>query len=321
MAVTTEQDITSPLDTLGGGSDIVGANTGRESSLSNYAGPYVTDMLGKGQALADEGYNAYMGPLTAGASGLEEQAFAGLAGLADSFSPSGMGTGGYETQQFTDANVQQYMNPYLMGSLQPQIDEARRQSEIDRVSNASRMTQAGSFGGSRQAVLDAQNQGNLQRNLSGIIGTGYRDAYDKATNQFNTEQDRGMTAQDKINTYGMEGLGALTDLGGIQRDIESEGITADRLQFEEERDFPYKQVQYMQSLLQGLPIEAQSFSYAAPSKLSEILAGSGGLDALYEKLFPSGDLMSDVGGATVPKNEDEKDDNLDAFTGTTPYGN
>ena len=69
-----------------------------------------------------------------------------------------------------------------------------------------------------------------------------------------------MTAQDKINLYGMQGYRRLADMGAVQRGIESEGITADRLQFEEERDFPYKQVQYMQSLLQGLPIGAQTCS-------------------------------------------------------------
>ena len=179
------------------------------------------------------------------------------------------------------------MNPYLMQSLQPQIDEARRQSEIDRISNAGRMTRAGSFGGSRQAVLDAENQFGMQRNIAGITGQGYADAYRNAVDQFNVEQDRGMTAQDRINEYGFTGLGALSDAGATQRGIEAEGVNADRAQFEEERDFPYKQVQYMQSLLQGLPIEARSYNYAQPSVLSELSSTSGGLSALYDKLFPN----------------------------------
>ena len=150
------------------------------------------------------------------------------------------------------------------------------------------MTKAGSFGGSRQAVLDAENQRALQANLAGITGQGYADAYRQGLDQFNVEQDRGMTAQDKTNLYGMEGIRALSDMGATQRGIESEGIAADRLQFEEERDFPYKQVQYMQSLLQGLPIEAQQYSYAQPSKLSNLLGTTGGMMELYETLFPSG---------------------------------
>jgi hypothetical protein len=270
-------------DTLGGGTDIVGNVTGKESNLSNWAGDYVTDMLGQGKALGEQGYNAYMGPLTAGESDLQTQAFEGMASLT--LPTDQMGVAGYQPQQFTGDIAQQYMNPYLQASLDPQIAEARRQSEIDRVNNASRMTQAGSFGGSRQAVMDAQNQGNLQRNLAGITGQGYADAYSQAMNQFNTEQDRGMSAQDKINLYGSTGIQGLADMGAVQRNIESEGVQADRMQFEEERDFPYKQVQYMQSLLQGLPIEAQSVNYAQPSKLSEILSGAGGLGSLYDTIF------------------------------------
>ena len=282
MAVdSTTGGITTSVDPL------AGKATGQESSLSNWAGDYVTDMLGKGKALGNEDYNAYTGPLTAGTSDLQTQAFEGIGGLASSFDPSGMGTSGYADQTFTGDIAQQYMNPYLQASLDPQIAEARRQSEIDRVNNASRMTQAGSFGGSRQAVMDAQNQGNLQRNLAGITGQGYADAYRNALGQFNTERDRSMVGQDKTNLYGMEGLRALSDAGATQRGIETEGIQADRLQFEEERDFPYKQVQYMQSLLQGLPIEAQSYSYAQPSALSNVLGTTGGMMELYDTLFPT----------------------------------
>tara|TARA_R100000935_G_scaffold57549_1_gene91744 strand:- start:1158 stop:2042 length:885 start_codon:yes stop_codon:yes gene_type:complete len=257
--------------------------TGKESSLSNYVGPYVTEMLGKGSALANEGYNAYMGPLTAGESGLQTQAFEGLGSLA--LPTDDMGVSGYQPQQFTGDIAQQYMNPYLQASLDPQIDAARRQSEIDRVNNASRMTKAGSFGGSRQAVLDAENQRALQANLAGITGQGYANAYNQALGQFNTEQDRGMTAQDKINQYGMTGIGALADMGAVQRGIEGEGITADRLQFEEERDFPYKQVQYMQSLLQGLPLASQSVNYEEPGFLQTISKGASDVEGFLSSLF------------------------------------
>jgi len=260
---------------------LVGQETGRESSLSTWAGPYVTDMLGKGQALANEGYNAYMGPLTAGGSGLQEAAFQGLGNL--SLPTEQMGVTGYEQQQFTGDVAQQYMNPYLQASLNPQLEEARRQAGITAAQNANQF--AGAYGGSAQALFNSEANRNLGQNLSAITGAGYADAYDRGLQQFNTEADRGMTAQDKINLYGTTGIQGLADLGGVQRGIESEGITADRMQFEEERDFPYKQVQYMQSLLQGLPVEAQSYSYAAPSALSETLSGAGGLSAIYDTLF------------------------------------
>jgi hypothetical protein len=265
----------------------VGTPTGGESSLSNWAGDYVTDMLGKGQALADEGYNAYSGPLTAGTSELQDQVFGDIAGLDI---PLGK-MGAFDNKAFDAAAAEQYMNPYLMSALQPQIDEARRQSEIDRVANAARMAKAGSFGGSRQAVLEGENQRALQANLAGITGRGYLDAYNQAMGQFNKEQDRGLTAQEKANQYGLAALGAQADAGAIQRGIESEGILADKMQFEEERDFPYKQVQYMQSLLDGLPIAAQNYSFAEPSLLSELSGAAGGIKEMYDLLYGKGGVL------------------------------
>ena len=268
--------------------------TGKESSLSNWAGDYVTNMLGKGQALANEGYNAYTGPLSAGSSDLQDAAFQGVGGLA--MPTDEMGIGGFTPESYTGENVGQYMNPYLMQSLQPQIDEARRQSEIDRIANAGRMTRAGSFGGSRQAVLDAENQYGTQRNIANLVGQGYNTAFNNAQNQFNTEQDRGMTAQQNINEYGMAGLGALADLGNVQRNIESEGIAADKAQFEEERDFPYKQTQYMQSLLQNLPIASQNVTYQEPSYLQQLQTDSSDFNSFMMSLFGSQDKTSAGGG-------------------------
>jgi hypothetical protein len=260
----------------------VGQQTGTESSLSNWAGPYVTEMLGRGQALASEPYYAYMGPLTAGETAAQTAAFQGVAGLAVPTQQMGA----YVPQQFTAQSAQQYMNPYLQAALDPQIAEARRQAEIQRVQDAGRLTQAGAYGGSRQAIMESELNRNLMQNLAGITGTGYATAYDKAMQQFNTEQDREAAAQTAANTYGLAALTKQAELGGIQRGQLQEGIAAERAQFEEERDFPYKQVQYMQSLLQGLPIAAQSYSYSQPSQLSSVLSGAGGIMELYDLLFP-----------------------------------
>lgn len=263
---------------------IVGQQTGTESSLSTWAGPYVTDMLGRGWAMADQPYQAYTGPLTAGPSAAESAAFQGIAGLAI---PTDQ-MGAYVPQTFTAQTAQQYMNPYLMAALQPQIDEARRQAEVQRVADAGRLTQAGAYGGSRQAIMESELNRNLLTNLAGITGTGYATAYDKAMQQFNAEQGRELEAQTAANTYGLAALTKQAELGGVQRGIEQAGIEADRLQFEEERDFPYKQVQYMQSLLQGLPIAAQSYSYMQPSQLSSVLSGAGGIQELYDLLTGGG---------------------------------
>jgi hypothetical protein len=385
--------------------------TGIESNLSNWAGPYVTNMLGQGQALANMPYQPYMGQLTAGAAPLQNAGFttasnlstpaslnagaqtaADVAGTLKSlpaygsttygnqYSSPGAGTATeftnqYEaptpysstTSSFDASQAQAYMNPYLKSSLDPQLDEARRQSQITQQQNAAKMTQAGAYGGSRQAILDAENQRNLGTNLANITGQGYNTAYGNAMSQFNADQTRkmqeaqfgaqqgmtaaqlqaqfGLSAQQANEAarqfgvqqgmtgaqlsaqyglagqqateaskqfganYGLQGLQtglqaaqAQGTLGGLQsqvglnnlnaqltagaqqRGIESEGIAADRAAFEEARANPYKMVQYQQSLLQGLPLAAQSYQGIEPTALVKAAQGATTVNQLLKNL-------------------------------------
>jgi len=295
---------------------------GVESNLSNWAGPYVTNMLGQGQALANMPYQAYMGPLTAGESPLQTGAFSTAAGLT---TPTSIGTAADTagsiatkaqdlsytptTSTFDATQAQTYMNPYLKQSLEPQLAEARRQSQITQMQNAAKLTGAGAFGGSRQAIMDAETQRNLGTNLANITGQGYNTAYDKAMAQFNADQARKAQEAQFGATYGLQGLqtglqGAQTQgqlgatqaqtglanlnaqltAGGQQRGIESEGIAADKAQFEEARANPYKMVQFQQSLLQGLPLAAQSYQGISPSDLTKAAQGATTVNALLKNL-------------------------------------
>lgn len=259
----------------------VGQQTGTESSLSNWVGPYVTEMLGKGQALANQDYQGYTGPLTAGAFAGQQAAFQGIAGLTipteqmKAFTPT----------QFTAEDAQRLMNPYLEAALNPQIEEARRQAQIQNLQNRTALTRAGAFGGGRGALMESEAQRNLATNLGNITGQGYKTAYDQAMAQFNREQDLGLQSTRAAQDFGLAALQRQADLGAQERAIEQQGIEADIAQFKEERDFPYKQVQYQQSLLQGLPLAAQTYSYSQPSALSSILSQSGGIMDLYDRIF------------------------------------
>ena len=232
---------------------------GTSSSLSPWAGPYVTEMLGRGAAISEMPYQAYMGPLTAGPSALQTQAFTGLGSLAV---PTAATAG-----SFTAPGVaEQYMSPYLEQALEPQLAEARRQADISRTGIQSRLAKAGAYGGGRQAVMESELDRNLQRTLADITGRGYEQAFQRGADLFG--QERG---------YGLQALGAQLGAGGTQRGIEQAGIAADIGQFEEERAFPYRQTQFMQSLLQGLPISTQQYQYAEPTGLERFTSGAGGL--------------------------------------------
>jgi hypothetical protein len=293
------------------GSLVTAGVTGTEQNLSNYIGPYASTMLGKTQALANTPYQAYTGPLTAGASDLQNQAFNTAANLPTN---GGMATGFAQqagnlsytptTTGFDATQAQQYMNPYLQASLDPQLAEARRQSEITQQQNNAAMTKAGAFGGGRQAILTSENQRNLGTNQANITGAGYNTAYNNAMAQFNADQNRQMAENQFGANYGLQGLqtgisGANTanqiginnlntqaNLGTTQRGIESEGLAADKAQFEEARKDPYTKLQFQQSMLNGLPITATNYNLSTPSAFQSAAGGATTIAQFIKNFFP-----------------------------------
>ena len=303
--------MTTPTATPGStGSPMAGS--ANMSTLSEYAGPYVTDMLGKAQALSNAPYQVYGGPMTAGESGLQNKMFQGLGGLTfpgqlgqsfssgSAYQPPGMasntfanqpigmgagapplgttgasgtgatGTGGGQSTTAPLGIASQYMNPYLQSVLQPQLEELRRQSQMNLQPGMAKMTQAGGYGGGRQAIMESEANRNLLQAQNQAIGTGYSNAYDKAMQQFNTEQGQAKTLADLMGQAGAQ-----------QRGIEQEGITADYNEFLAQRDDPLKKVQFLQSMLQGLPISTVS---NIPQSQTAAQRAVGGMETIYGML-------------------------------------
>jgi hypothetical protein len=109
--------------------------------------------------------------------------------------PGAYQAGNIGTGQWNQQAAQQYMNPYLQESLNPQLDQARRQAQQTRMGDAARLTQAGAFGGSRQAIMESELNRNLMQNQADITGKGYFDAYNTGMTGFMTDQARALDAQ------------------------------------------------------------------------------------------------------------------------------
>jgi hypothetical protein len=205
--------------------------------------------------------------------------------------------------------AQQYMNPYLESALRPQMAEMQRVADIARVQDAGRLTQAGAYGGSRQAIMESEGRRNLLGKQSEALGQGYATAYDKAMAQFNADQNRRSQEAQFGASFGLQGLqtglqaaqaqgslgtqqnasdisnlNAMLTAGTTERGIESEGIAADKAQFEEARLNPYKMVQFQQSLLSGMPLSAQSYSMPGTSNLQQFSEGASTIDRLLKIL-------------------------------------
>jgi hypothetical protein len=265
----------TPTATGAGG---VPLDVSRSSTLSPWVGDYVTNALGQGAALASAPYQAYQGPLTAGASNLQQQAFAGASDIASAGYTPGSFVGGFGSTQ-----AAQYMNPYIQASLDPQLAELKRQSDIARLDDAGRLTRAGAFGGSRQAIMESEGRRNLLDKQANLIGQGYKTAFDTGASRFAADQAAQERSRQFGADFGLQSVKGLADLGAVQRGITSEGLAADRAQFQEERDFAYKMPQYQLGLLSGLPIGSNTTAVNQDA-ISRAASTVGGLGSLYDML-------------------------------------
>jgi hypothetical protein len=274
-----------------------------QTTIPEYAKPYVEKMLGKSEALTETPYQTFGGERLAGFSPMQNQAFQGVQNMqtagqlgqaSDMAGMAGLGSlmaGQQYAQQATNPYAQQaYMSPYIQNALQPQMQEAARQSAIQGQQNQAQAVQQGAFGGSRSAIVEAERQRNLGTLQNQIYGTGMQNAFQNA-----------QQAQQFGSTLGLQGLGqagqaaaTLGQLGqtqfGQQKDILQGQLSAGQLQqqqaqkgmdlgyqdFQNQRQYPYQQLAFMSDMLRGLPMSQTTQSiYAAPPSPMAQLAGMG----------------------------------------------
>lgn len=269
-----------------------------QSTLSPNFAPFVYGMLGKGWEAANMPYIPFMGQRFAygtmdlttgqyrpGQSPLESQAFAGLGALG-TYDPTKFNTGLGPL-----GSVQDYMNPYLSGVSDIEAREARREADIGRQAEQARLAQAGAYGGSRQAIMEAERQRNLGTQIGDIRAKGLQAAFDRAQKQRLDEATLGLEGQrlgEASRQFGaQQDLRTLADQlagGREERRIAQEPLDFGYQQFQESMKYPRDQATYMSSLLQGLPVEAARYVPGTQGQSAASAAIQGGLGAysLYD---------------------------------------
>jgi hypothetical protein len=123
---------------------------------------------------------------------------AGIGQRGVSAAEQGFGAGDAYRQQATSAEAMgQYMSPYMQNVVEQQQRDAIRQAEIARQGTQAQAVKFGAFGGSRGAIVEAENQRGLQDRLAMIQAQGSQSAYDKA-----------QQAQQFASNVGIQGLQA-----------------------------------------------------------------------------------------------------------------
>jgi hypothetical protein len=254
---------------------------------------YLTDMLNRSWGLAQQEYTPYTGQRFAyetpegapGYSPLEEKAFTSLGGIG-SYQP-----GQFNTGLGPVGSVQDYMNPYLQNVVDIQAREARRTADISRNTEQARLAQAGAYGGSRQAIMEAERQRNLGTQIGDIQAKGLMAAYEQAQKQRLGEATLGLEGQrlgEASRQFGAgQDLRTIADqmkAGTLQRGIAQEPLDFGYKEWSESMNYPYKQLGFMRDIVSGMPINSQPYQPGTSSFGSAI---QGGLfaNSIYDMMF------------------------------------
>lgn len=281
----------------GGGS--APASSTQTQDLPDWAKPYAQEVLGKGAALSEAPYQAYGGERIAQFTPLQQQAFQGAGTMAPSAATGeavsralGASYDPYATGQF-GAQAGQYMDPYMQNVVNIQQREAQRQADIAGTQRGAQAVQAGAFGGSRQAIMDAEAARNLATQKGDIQAKGLQDAYSRGQTQFNTEQQLREQSRQYGAGLGLQGLQtALTGAGqqfqqgmdvnklqqayGTQQQQQVQNILGQQYEdFLAQKKFPYQQLEFQSNLLRGTPSGSTSTMYAPTASTGSQLLGAG----------------------------------------------
>jgi len=109
------------------------------------------------------------------------------------------------TQGFTAPGAAEaYMSPYMQNVVNTQQREAQRQADIARTQRGAQAVGAGAFGGSRQAIMEAEAARNLAQQKGDIQSQGLQSAYQQAQSMFTSDQARALQAQQANQQYGLQ---------------------------------------------------------------------------------------------------------------------
>jgi hypothetical protein len=229
----------------------------------------------------------------------------GLAGLGSLGLAGQMAGAGQQFNQMAQdpRSMQGFMSPYMQNVVDYQKSQALRDYGIGSQALKAQASRSGAFGGSRQAIQEAEAQRSLGSQLQGITAQGSQKAFEDAQRQQQFGANLGLQGQQA----GLQGLGQFGQMANQLASIGGQQQTADlaRLQaqygmgkeqqtmeqnkinqaisnYATAQQYPFMQLGIMNSMLRGLPLQqTTTSSYQQQPSTTQQLAGLAGAGMSY----------------------------------------
>lgn len=208
----------------------------------------------------------------------------------------------YNQQATNPYATQAFMSPYMQNVVDVQQREAQRVSDIQGAQQRGQATQAGAFGGGRQAIMDAERQRALAAQKGSIQATGLQSAFDQArqAQQFGANlglqgSQAGLAGGQQMYGQAMGVLGQQQQLGGMQQAYNQNILNQAIQNYAMTQQYPQQQLAFMNAQLRGLPMQASTTqAYQAPPSYLSQAAGLGmGAYGLSKLMGKKGGLPKD----------------------------
>lgn len=245
-----------------GGGGGGGQSTTYTSNIPEWAKQPFMDLVGKADALSQSPYQPYTGARISGFTPLQQQAqTAAGAQTASPYTAAGAGlAGAAATRSFTAPGVAAtFMSPYMQNVVDANKREAFRDAGIANTQRDSQAIQAGAFGGSRQAIMDAEADRNLMTRLGDIQNSGLQAAFESGQGQFNSEMARALQGAQTMGSLGQSLFGQQMDVTKLQSDMgaQQQALAQKQLDqqyndFQTQKNYPYQQLGFLSDILRGV---------------------------------------------------------------------
>lgn len=204
---------------------------------------------------------------------------------------------GNYSQLAQDPNaVAGFMSPYMQNVVDRQKMEANRDFGISGAQQMGQATRAGAFGGSREAIMAAENERNRQWKLSDIQASGTQNAFQNAQQNMQFGNQAQLASAQALGQLGEAQQGANLNIlnaqnafGGQQQQQQQQAINQAVLNYQNEVNQPYLAAGTMSDLIRGTPMNNMTtMNYQAQPGFMQQAGGALGTAASLYGAYKSG---------------------------------
>ncbi len=225
--------------------------------------------------IASRPYQQYQGQLIAGFSPRQTQGMnmvdqAATAG--QDATHQGVNMTANSTQPWNAQSAAQYMNPYAMAAMNPQIQALQLQYGQQQLSNDKNATMSGAFGDARHGVAEGLTNHYENQDLNNLVSTGMNHAYDTGLQAFQQGQQQQLAAGGQLGQLGAQqqnmgitGANAVFGAGTQEQQLNQQQLTEAYNNFMNQVNYPQQMLNTRLSALSNSPYNTMQYQSLAPT--------------------------------------------------------